>query len=138
VPEERRSEKNTSDDFADHWRLANRPERNAEQAAGNDDRCKCEQDVEDDVRFGRLSSGGARRFGHDSRGRVERLTVPANEEKECDAAQHHRGVGGNRSETKGGTRDQFRVHKAKLDTSLTKIRLPEMVGCVQVSDSATL
>ena len=37
-----------------------------------------------------------------------------------------------------GARDQFSVQSVSDETSLTKMRLPEMAGCVHVCVSATL
>jgi hypothetical protein len=37
-----------------------------------------------------------------------------------------------------GVPNQFRVQSVSVETSFTKIRLPESAGCVHVSDSATL
>ena len=129
---------NARQHFADHGRLSDRAEQFAQESASHDDRRERQQDVQERVWRGSRARAAARRRSYGRRRRSQRRAVAANEKKERDAAQHHAGVGGDRRQPDGCSRRQFSVHNANVDTSFTNTRFPEMTGCVQVSDSATL
>ena len=135
--EERRSQNDPGQHLADDWRLAGPLKRGAEQAAEHDDGHERQQHVQDGVgrRAGGCSDGGA---GQRRIGRRQGFAVSANEQEERNPAEHHGRIRGDERNPERRWTCQFIVHRARVDTSFTNIRLPEMSGCVHVSESATL